>query len=50
MGKSSRHISLTPATQWLHAQGVAYTEHVYEYVDMAVPPGARRAWGCHCTR
>jgi Cys-tRNA(Pro) deacylase len=40
MGKSSRHISLTPATQWLHAQGVAYTEHVYEYVDHG---GA--AWG-----
>ncbi len=40
MGKSSRHISLTPATQWLRAQGVAYTEHVYEYVDHG---GA--AWG-----
>jgi len=40
MGKSSRHISLTPATQWLRAQGVTYTEHVYEYVDHG---GA--AWG-----
>ncbi|HML82011.1 MULTISPECIES: aminoacyl-tRNA deacylase [Thiomonas] len=40
MGKSSRHISLTPATQWLRAQGVAYTEHVYDYVDHG---GA--AWG-----
>ena len=40
MGKSSRHISLTPATQWLRAQGVTYTEHVYEYVAHG---GA--AWG-----
>lgn len=40
MGKSSRHISLTPATQWLRAQGVVYTEHVYVYVDHG---GA--AWG-----
>jgi Cys-tRNA(Pro) deacylase len=40
MGKSCRHISLTPATQWLRAQGVAYTEHVYDYVDHG---GA--AWG-----
>jgi Cys-tRNA(Pro) deacylase len=29
----SRHVSQTPATQWLRAQGVDYTEHVYDYVD-----------------
>ncbi|MDY0330993.1 MAG: aminoacyl-tRNA deacylase [Thiomonas sp.] len=40
MGKSSRHVSLTPATKWLRAQGVAYTEQVYDYVDHG---GA--AWG-----
>ena len=27
------HVSETPATQWLKAHGVAYTEHLYEYVD-----------------
>ena len=27
------HVSETPATQWLRAQGVAFTEHVYDYVE-----------------
>lgn len=36
----SRHISQTPATQWLRAQGIAYTEHVYDYINHG---GA--AWG-----
>ena len=27
------HVSETPATQWLKAHGVAFTEHVYDYVD-----------------
>lgn len=27
------HVSETPATQWLRAQGVPFTEHVYDYVD-----------------
>ena len=27
------HVSETPATQWLRAQGVAFAEHVYDYVD-----------------
>jgi Cys-tRNA(Pro) deacylase len=27
------HVSETPATQWLRAHGVAFTEHVYDYVD-----------------
>jgi len=31
--KHDRHVSETPATQWLRAQGVAFTEHVYDYVD-----------------
>ena len=31
--KTHAHVSETPATQWLRAQGVAFTEHVYEYVD-----------------
>lgn len=31
--KNSRHVSETPATQWLRQRGVDYTEHVYEYVE-----------------
>ena len=27
------HVSETPATQWLRAQGVDFTEHVYDYVE-----------------
>jgi Cys-tRNA(Pro) deacylase len=27
------HVSETPATQWLRSQGVAFTEHPYDYVD-----------------
>jgi len=36
----SPHVSLTPATQWLRAHGIAYSEHVYDYVDHG---GAQRA-------
>jgi Cys-tRNA(Pro) deacylase len=32
MGKD-KHVSETPATQLLRRHGVAFTEHVYEYVD-----------------
>ncbi|MGN4072672.1 Cys-tRNA(Pro) deacylase [Burkholderia gladioli] len=28
----SRHVSETPATQWLRRQGVAFGEHTYDYV------------------
>jgi Cys-tRNA(Pro) deacylase len=28
-----KHISETPATAWLKAHGVAYTEHPYEYLE-----------------
>jgi Cys-tRNA(Pro) deacylase len=28
-----RHVSQTPATQWLRAHGVAFTEHAYDYVE-----------------
>ena len=31
--KTGRHVSETPATQWLRHHGVAFTEHVYAYVD-----------------
>lgn len=33
MAKKNPHVSQTPATQWLQAHGVAYTEHPYVYVD-----------------
>lgn len=32
MGKKV-HVSETPATAWLKVQGVAYTEHPYEYLE-----------------
>jgi Cys-tRNA(Pro) deacylase len=33
MAKKLAHVSQTPATQWLERQGVAYTEHVYDYIE-----------------
>ena len=33
MAKKAAHVSETPATQLLRRHGVAYTEHVYDYVE-----------------
>ncbi len=33
MAKKDKHVSETPATQWLKAHAVSYTEHPYDYVD-----------------
>ncbi|MBX3637052.1 MAG: aminoacyl-tRNA deacylase [Rubrivivax sp.] len=33
MAKKDRHVSETPATAWLRAQGVAFSEHPYDYVE-----------------
>ena len=33
MARKDKHVSATPATQWLREQGVAFTEHPYDYVD-----------------
>ena len=33
MSKKQAHVSATPATDFLRAHGVAFTEHVYDYVD-----------------
>ncbi|MED5618871.1 Cys-tRNA(Pro) deacylase [Ideonella sp. BN130291] len=33
MARSKPHVSETPATQFLRQQGVAFTEHVYDYVE-----------------
>ena len=32
-GKGADHVSETPATTWLKAHGVAYTEHPYDYLE-----------------
>lgn len=33
MAKKNPHVSETPATAWLRRHGVAFTEHVYDYVE-----------------
>ncbi len=33
MAKKDRHVSATPATDWLRARGVAFTEHPYDYLE-----------------
>jgi Cys-tRNA(Pro) deacylase len=33
VAKKVRHVSETPATAWLKANGVAYGEHPYDYVE-----------------
>jgi Cys-tRNA(Pro) deacylase len=33
MAKKDKHVSATPATDWLRANGVAFTEHSYDYVE-----------------
>jgi len=33
VAKKDKHVSATPATEWLRRRGVAFTEHVYDYVD-----------------
>ena len=33
MAKKDKHVSETPATQWLRQHGVTFTEHLYDYVD-----------------
>ena len=32
MVRKDKHVSETPATQWLRRHGVAFTEHAYDYV------------------
>ncbi|MFZ5538345.1 MAG: aminoacyl-tRNA deacylase [Pseudomonadota bacterium] len=39
------HVSETPATQWLKRRGVAFTEHVYEYVEHGGTAESSRALG-----
>ncbi|HEU0199751.1 MAG TPA: aminoacyl-tRNA deacylase [Burkholderiaceae bacterium] len=39
------HVSETPATQWLRRHGVAFTEHVYTYVEHGGTAESSRALG-----
>ena len=39
------HVSETPATQWLRRHGIAFTEHVYEYVEHGGTSESSRALG-----
>jgi Cys-tRNA(Pro) deacylase len=33
MARKDKHVSETPATQWLRVHGVAFSEHPYDYVE-----------------
>lgn len=33
MARKDRHVSETPATQWLRRRGIEFTEHPYDYVE-----------------
>ena len=33
MPRRAKHVSETPATQWLRLHGIAFTEHAYDYAD-----------------
>ena len=33
MAKKDKHVSATPATEWLRAHGIAFSEHPYDYVE-----------------
>ena len=43
--KGARHVSETPATQWLRRHGIAYTEHVYDYVEQGGTAESARQLG-----
>ena len=36
MSKKAKHVSETPATNWLREHGLTFTEHPYDYVDTSV--------------
>jgi len=33
MARRDKHVSATPATEWLRERGVSFSGHVYDYVD-----------------
>jgi Cys-tRNA(Pro) deacylase len=45
MAKKTPHVSETPATQWLRRRGVAFSEHVYDYVEHGGTAASARQLG-----
>lgn len=45
MAKKPSHISETPATQWLRAQRIEFTEHPYDYVEQGGTAESARQLG-----
>jgi Cys-tRNA(Pro) deacylase len=41
----ARHVSETPATQWLRSRGVPFSEHPYEYVERGGTAVSAKALG-----
>jgi Cys-tRNA(Pro) deacylase len=47
MAKKDKHVSETPATAWLREHGIAFTEHVYDYVDHGGTAESAKQLGLH---
>lgn len=45
MAKKDKHVSETPATQWLRRHGIAFTEHPYDYVEHGGTAASARQLG-----
>jgi Cys-tRNA(Pro) deacylase len=45
VAKKEKHVSETPATAWLRAHGVEFTEHVYDYVEHGGTEASARQLG-----
>jgi Cys-tRNA(Pro) deacylase len=45
MARKDKHVSETPATQWLRRRGVAFSEHAYDYVDQGGTAESARQLG-----
>jgi len=45
MARKDRHVSETPATQWLRQAGVAFSEHPYDYVEHGGTSASARQLG-----
>ena len=45
MARKDRHVSETPATQWLRQAGVAFSEHPYDYVEHGGTAASARQLG-----
>lgn len=47
MSKSTRHVSATPATEYLRRHGIAFKEHPYDYVEHGGARESARQLGWH---